>query len=43
MEFVNLMDTTAGAFWSPAFEADSFNSFVTESQGKREILLFAYQ
>jgi len=35
MEFVNLMDTTAsGAFWSPAFEADSFNSFVTESQGQ---------
>lgn len=34
MEFVNLIDATAGAFWSPAFEADSFNSFVSESQGQ---------
>lgn len=35
MEFVKLMDTTtSGAFWYPAYEADSFNSFVTESQGQ---------
>ena len=34
MEFVNWMDSTAsGALWSPSFEADSFNTFVSESQG----------
>jgi len=35
MEFVNWMDSTAsGALWSPSFEADSFNTFVSESQGQ---------
>ena len=32
MEFQDL-DSTLGTFWSPDFEADSFNAFVSIDQG----------